>query len=110
MNQQYLPVKYAPQVGGQQGPYLRITCTTSSDHTWVIPMIPGRQTYRCPVCFGKTFVEINEELKFWTWGEETYATEKVDRLRLVQMQRMQMPMLPFPNQPGNLEDLLNSLG
>jgi hypothetical protein len=109
MNQN-LPMKYVPRVGEQQGPYLRITCSVRADHSWIIPAFPGGQQYHCPVCFGITYVEMNDELKFWTWGEATYATEKVDRLRLVQMARMQIPMLPFPNQPGSLEDLLNSLG
>lgn len=102
-----LPVKYMPQAQ-QQGPYLKVTCAVRSDFSWVIPLLPGKQNYNCPVCFGCTHLEINEELKFWTWGEATYGTEKVDKLRYAMMQR-QIPMMPFPSQNNGLEDLLNSL-
>lgn len=102
-----LPIKYAPQAQ-QQGPYLKITCCVSTDHSWMIPLLPGKQRYRCPVCFGITHLEINEELKYWTWGERTDATDKVDRLRFAMMQR-QIPMVPFPSGSGSLDDIINSL-
>ena len=106
-----LPARYAQQGAGQQqrGPYLQITCACRTDHAWLVPFLPGRQSYNCPVCFGITRIEICSDGKMFTWGEETRMTEEVDRLRLQGLQFAHMPDMPLPGLPGSLEDFINQL-
>jgi len=107
---QNLPVKYAQQGQQQRGPYLEVTCAYRTDHVWRIPFLPGKQKYSCPVCFGNTQVEVMDDGRIFVWGEETHGTAEIDRLRMVAMRFNAIPMMPMPNQPGSLEDLLNQLG
>lgn len=104
MYENNMPTRFNPQQVPKRGPYIEITCSVRSDHTWTIPCLPGKQVYTCPNCFGFTYVKI-EQGELLISGEATRKTIEIDNMRLMIAQASQFHQ---PTDAQSLEDLLNS--
>jgi hypothetical protein len=97
-----------PQQTEAKGPYVRITCSGCSSHTFLVPVLPGEQWYKCAQCFYCTVVRITDTGAMYVSGRQTDDSRELMQMKMKALSKNSFPMFPPP--PQGLDDLLNSLG